>query len=853
MSRSLIRLLLPVLWLAPGLSCTTKENPKDGTCGNGTLELTEECDGDRFWGQTCEGYGFRGGFLGCGPFCTVDVSTCHGYLPTCGNGLVEELESCDTTELSGVTCESWGFEGGTLSCTVACTFDTSACLGSCSSSCILGSRRCVGDRLEVCEASPGACNAWAPEQDCAESQQGCVQLTFRTAECQTLCEEPCVPGARRCSDDGGRLLTCAVTGDGDCFVWEEEPCVDGQVCVVGRETRCQDPCADPCTAPQEGAWRCSADGRALEACLRAGEDCRRWVWQSDCDAGEVCLPWLVSCETQGAGDTCADARWAPFPSFSLSGDDFAADFTDDATTLAQGEGCQGQTQGPDAFWRMRLAAGETVVVSAVRGPGFRFRVHPDCDALGCLADDARLVFTSPGEGEFVFSAEGWGIGTGAYEIRVEPAVWVQPGQPCLTDDPAAVCESSYCAADARSPTGYACRGVDGGDLCEDARVAVSGVSWGALQGLTDAVVFPSYPGAVEQWWSFTATADGTHVITLGEAGFAANLLAFQTCADVPDVALAAVSGAGALELRLPLTAGASLRIAVEKATGFASSSLPYAYRLQVRALAADETGLCADGLDNDDDALVDCADPDCAGVDPACLTESACGDAIDDDGDALVDCDDPDCAAWPACQAVKALYSQMNDWEPSGFEGRRLRFLPRPGMPREYDWVLEEPAAFFVSPGTAGVGMAVVDDGLYPLTLPMRFPFFGGIHDSVWVSSNGWISFEAPGGAHPYESPSLLVERPMIALMWDDLSRVQFGDEFHADWGYDSHSGRVFWSFTFYCREYTSPDHRLWAQVVLFDDGEIRFDYLICGIQDGIVGIAAPGLGPIPAPIDFLP
>jgi hypothetical protein len=43
------------------------------------------------------------------------------------------------------------------------------------------------------------------------------------------------------------------------------------------------------------------------------------------------------------------------------------------------------------------------------------------------------------------------------------------------------------------------------------------------------------------------------------------------------------------------------------------------------------------------------------------------------------------------------------------------------------------------------------------------------------------------------------------------------------------------------------------AQVVLFDDGEIRMDYHTCGIGDAIVGIAAPGLGPVPGPVSFLP
>ena len=89
-------------------------------------------------------------------------------------------------------------------------------------------------------------------------------------------------------------------------------------------------------------------------------------------------------------------------------------------------------------------------------------------------------------------------------------------------------------------------------------------------------------------------------------------------------------------------------------------------------------GECSDRADNDGDGLYDCGDPDCAGA-PVCLgddddssgdddvsgddddgtgsgdddagnnVEFDCTDGVDDDGDGLVDCADPDCAADPAC------------------------------------------------------------------------------------------------------------------------------------------------------------------------------------------------------------
>lgn len=47
--------------------------------------------------------------------------------PECGNDIAENGEDCDGPDLGGETCTSLGYDGGTLSCTVSCTFDTSQC------------------------------------------------------------------------------------------------------------------------------------------------------------------------------------------------------------------------------------------------------------------------------------------------------------------------------------------------------------------------------------------------------------------------------------------------------------------------------------------------------------------------------------------------------------------------------------------------------------------------------------------------------------------------------------------------------------------------------------------------------
>ncbi|MFT5586607.1 MAG: hypothetical protein ACI9VR_004206 [Cognaticolwellia sp.] len=70
---------------------------------------------------------------------------------------------------------------------------------------------------------------------------------------------------------------------------------------------------------------------------------------------------------------------------------------------------------------------------------------------------------------------------------------------------------------------------------------------------------------------------------------------------------------------------------------------------------------CTDGVDNNNNGLVDCADPRC--FTGACVED--CSDGVDNDGDSVVDCDDPDCfwgdwadrprEEWEVCWADCAL------------------------------------------------------------------------------------------------------------------------------------------------------------------------------------------------------
>ena len=77
--------------------------------------------------------------------------------------------------------------------------------------------------------------------------------------------------------------------------------------------------------------------------------------------------------------------------------------------------------------------------------------------------------------------------------------------------------------------------------------------------------------------------------------------------------------------------------------------------------------ICNNGIDDDGDSLIDCADPGCAAqaggpTGQLCQsTESRCDDAFDNDADGQTDCDDTDCAA--SCGAVEDCDNDLDDDE----------------------------------------------------------------------------------------------------------------------------------------------------------------------------------------------
>jgi cysteine-rich repeat protein len=99
-------------------------------CGNGVVEDGESCDDVELDGQTCTTMAgnFTGGTLACSNTCTFDTLGCTGGDPQCGNDVQETGEECDGVDLADSDCTDAGnYVSGTLGCAGDCTFDVSQC------------------------------------------------------------------------------------------------------------------------------------------------------------------------------------------------------------------------------------------------------------------------------------------------------------------------------------------------------------------------------------------------------------------------------------------------------------------------------------------------------------------------------------------------------------------------------------------------------------------------------------------------------------------------------------------------------------------------------------------------------
>jgi hypothetical protein len=111
----------------PGSTCDeTAQKCIPAGCGDGAVAGVEQCDGpiDPALQLDCSSFNFYGGMLACSAECTYDTSACTG---SCGDHKINGPELCDGIPPLGETCADFGFQLGRLGCTVDCAPNFGQC------------------------------------------------------------------------------------------------------------------------------------------------------------------------------------------------------------------------------------------------------------------------------------------------------------------------------------------------------------------------------------------------------------------------------------------------------------------------------------------------------------------------------------------------------------------------------------------------------------------------------------------------------------------------------------------------------------------------------------------------------
>lgn len=232
-----------------------------GLCGNSVIDPGEICDGQNFGGMDCHVLGFEGGELGCTEDCQLDTNNCVFDVPECGNSIAELGEACDGEDLSGETCSSQGFNGGSLACLADCgDFDTSACW--------VNPPTCGNGAVEpgeMCDDGNHVLTDWCPD-----GPQGTCQLASCGDGFVEAGQEDCDDGNHSTQDDcpDGPLGTCEWAQCGDGFVHGmDEVCDDGNAI---DDLTCYADCSGFCG---DGVWDIQHDERCDDAQTPPGTVC----------------------------------------------------------------------------------------------------------------------------------------------------------------------------------------------------------------------------------------------------------------------------------------------------------------------------------------------------------------------------------------------------------------------------------------------------------------------------------------------------------------------------------------------------------------------------------------------------
>lgn len=298
------------------------------SCGNGRLDVGEECEGNSFAAgkRTCPVdqvfvTGKTEADITCDASCRVVTSGVCEIAPAseqCGNGVVDADELCDGTAFYGndSTCAGYSamYKSGTLKCTESCHVDESGCVVKCGDGVVdadeecdgtsfaTGKRACpsgtglVSGKTEAditCDAScrlvtAGVCEALPEVASC----DGDVYKLCQGDDCET---QDCSKTNQTCDDSDPEHVGCVdlpivQVCDGNVYrICQGSECTDEDCAAKGLVCDDSDPANVGCVG---GACTVNdatvCEGDILKLCVVEGDGHGEWLTENCADSFKTC-------------------------------------------------------------------------------------------------------------------------------------------------------------------------------------------------------------------------------------------------------------------------------------------------------------------------------------------------------------------------------------------------------------------------------------------------------------------------------------------------------------------------------------------------------------------------------------
>ncbi len=180
------------------------------------------------------------------------------------------------------------------------------------------------------------------------------------------------------------------------------------------------------------------------------------------------------------------------------------------------------------------------------------------------------------------------------------------------------------------------------------------------------------------------------------------------------------------------------------------------------------------------------------------------------------------------------VVSRRNDFD---LDALTVSFAPAAPDASRYRFATGE-GGYDQTAAAGGEVLALGDDDAREVPLPFAFPFYGRLYRSVFVHSDGNVTFEEPdASSSPRSLDRLVAGPPRLAPLFRDLDPTQSPDGIH----FFSEAGRVVVSWVQVPEFATVGAGKLQTfQLRLYPDGRVEFSYNGITTVSAIVGIA-PG------------